>query len=94
MPMPSHQPEPGLKPMADFEEEDPLHSLAGDIGVVPDPPAPVGLRLTEAGVRALLNRPKVPRAKPLLELTCVGCGRTTFHKCRFVRCDYLELGAE
>ena len=37
----------------------------------------IGLTLTQAGLRQLLGRPKFVRPKPLLQLRCLGCDRTT-----------------
>ena len=72
--------------------DDPLASLAGD---VPGPPLPEvpGLQLTTAGVRSRLNRKKT-RSKPLLQIKCAGCRRTTWDMCKFIPTDYLEPGAQ
>lgn len=72
--------------MADFED-DPLESCFG--GPPQAKSQPVRLTLTEPGIRALLGRKKV-RSRPLLQLTCCGCGRTTWDMCRFVPGAFIE----
>ena len=47
-----------------------------------------GRRSAIAGLAAAVFDKKC-RSKPLLELKCLGCSSTTFHKCRFVPGDYL-----
>ena len=88
-----------------MEVEDPIESLpGGDFGPNGQGGAGAGLmnfgqvngvalKLTEAGVRALLGR-KHERSKPYLELKCKGCGRTTWSKCKFLPSSYLEPGAQ
>lgn len=46
------------------------------------------IRLTPAGIRALLNRPLRP--KPLLRITCLLCKRTTHDADTYVTSDFLE----
>lgn len=47
-----------------------------------------GFHLTEAGIRLTLKRPLRP--KPLLEIWCKGCGRSTFSPDTYLTSDYLE----
>lgn len=54
-------------------------------------PNPAMLHLTPAGVRKTLNRRM--REKPLLELCCHGCKRTTHSPDTYVAEDYLEWQA-
>ena len=57
----------------------------GGVGVIT---LPGGIRLTEKGVRTVLNR--VRRPKPLLKLTCATCKRTTHDPDTYVPGDYLD----
>ena len=80
--------------MAAFDE-DPLASLPGDVQGPgsEDVPPPPNLHLTDAGIRALLNR-KPRRPQPLLERFCLACKRSTFSKCRFLKSDFVESGSQ
>lgn len=72
--------------MAEFD--DPLESCPGREGG-PEGPKLGIFTLTPAGVRALLGRKRV-RSRPLLKLTCCGCGRSSWDNCRFVPTDLIE----
>ena len=72
--------------MAEFD--DPLESCLGREGG-PEGPKLGIFTLTPAGVRALLGRKRV-RSRPLLKLTCCGCGRSSWDNCRFVPTDLIE----
>lgn len=79
-------------------EEDPLESLLGgdgDAASVADGGAAgsTGMKLTETGIRVLLGRPE-RRPKPLLELHCIGCGRTTWSYCKFLTMDFVEWATQ
>ena len=75
----------------EFDPEDPIESLPGGPQHTPafQPAAPV-ITLTTAGIRALLGRKKI-RSKPLVQIFCVGCGRSCWSRCKFCTTDYLEF---
>ena len=83
--------------MAEVDEVEPLDSLPGcdqDQGFrnsFAATPLPGGatLSLTDAGIRAIIGR-KFQRPKPLVERFCIGCGRSTWSRDRFVKTDFLE----
>ena len=66
---------------------DPLCSLAGD-----DIPQ-VNIRFTPAGNRALLGRKKV-RGKPLIQIFCCGCKRSSWDSDQWISSDYIESFAQ
>lgn len=86
-----------VETMFQEHDEDPLESLPGTGGAGHGHPATSFMlsngamfNLTEAGVRAMLKRPATPRGKPLMEITCAGCGKTTWSPDRFLKGDYQE----
>ena len=50
----------------------------------------IGLSLTTAGIRQLLGRKHGGRPKPLINITCMGCGRGSQEADEFVETDYTE----
>lgn len=50
----------------------------------------INLRLTDHGVRQILGRKPQPRPKPLLPVTCKGCGRSTHDIDEFLESDWQE----
>ena len=56
--------------------------------VVLDPS--INLTISQIGLRQLMGRKPEPRPKPLLEIVCKGCLRSTFDQDEFIKGDYNE----
>jgi hypothetical protein len=78
---------------ADHHPQNSRNQTVGVGGVVLDPQ--INLTITQIGLRQLLGRKAQPRPKPLLQVACKGCLRTTFDHDEFVKGDYMEcLGSQ
>ena len=67
-------------------DEDPLASVPD---ITMQIPGLTNFKMTAHGLRQLLGKRKV-RGKPLVTITCIGCGRATMSNCRWIEEGWIE----